>query len=308
MKAFARPALLVFAALALFPFAAAFGREAYWLDLAARGMIFAVAALALDYLVGQAGLVSFGHAAYFGLGAYAVAILSSLGVDDAGFSLLAAMAAGAAFAAATGAVSLRASGVYYIMSTLAFSQMLYFLMTSLSAFGGDDGYTLPQRGLLFGFPALDGPRGFYLVTLGCLLAAYLAFARLVGSRFGRVLAATRQNPLRAEASGFAPFPYRLVACCLSGAFASLAGVLLAEQTGFVSPAYQAWRHSGELLAMAILGGVGTLWGPIVGAVAFVALSEALSNLSEHWAMILGPLLVLVAVAGRGGLAGLGGER
>ena len=123
-----------------------------------------------------------------------------------------------------------------------------------------------------------------------------------------MLSATRQNPLRAQAAGFEPFRYRLIACIVSGALASMAGVLLAEQSGFVSPAYQGWRHSGELLAMAILGGVGSLWGPIVGAVAFVALSEALSNFSEHWPMILGPLLTLVAVTGRGGLAGLWGRR
>jgi branched-chain amino acid transport system permease protein len=299
-----RPALLVFVALALAPAAAHFWSEAYGLDLATRGVVFAIAALALDYLIGQAGLVSFGHSAYLGIGAYAVAMLSAAGVDDLFVCLMAAIVAGASFAAATGAVSLRASGVYYIMSTLAFAQMLYFLAISLSAFGGDDGYTLPRRGTLFGRAALDNPRAFYAFALAVLILVYVLTDRFVGSRFGRVLSAARQNPLRAQAAGFEPFRYRLVACVLSGAMASVAGVLIAEQAGFVSPAYQSWQRSGELLAMTILGGVGSLWGPVVGAAAFVLLSEWLSTLSEHWKMILGPLLTLVAIAGRGGLAGL----
>jgi branched-chain amino acid transport system permease protein len=304
VSALQRPALWVFAALALAPLAAHFGSEAYGLDLATRAVIFAIAALALDYLIGQAGLVSFGHSAYLGMGAYAVAMLSSVGVDDMLVCLAVSVLAGAIFAAVTGVVSLRASGVYYIMSTLAFAQMLYFFAISLSAFGGDDGYTLPRRGTLFGRAALDNPRAFYAFALAVLIIVYVLIDRFVGSRFGRVLSAARQNALRAQATGFEPFRYQLVASALSGAIASIAGVLLAEQAGFVSPAYQSWQRSGELLAMTILGGVGSLWGPVVGAAVFVVLSEWLSTLSEHWRMILGPLLILVAIAGRGGLAGL----
>jgi branched-chain amino acid transport system permease protein len=295
-------ALILFAALALVPVAALFGPESYLLDLAARGVIFAIAALALGYLIGQAGLVSFGHAAYFGVGAYTVAALSAFGVDDVIPSLLIASILGAAFAAATGAVSLRASGVYYIMSTLAFAQMLYFFAVSLSAFGGDDGYSLPRRGTLLGYPALDHPRAFYLFALLALAAIYLLIDRLVGSRFGRVLAAARQSELRAQATGFEPFGYRLAATAMSGALASVAGVLIAEQAGFVSPAYQSWQRSGELLAMTILGGMGSLWGVILGACAYVALSETLSTFSEHSKMFLGTLLTMVALVGGGGLA------
>ncbi len=303
-----RAPAFVFVVLALAPWLARFGPEDYLIDLATRAIILAIAALALNYLIGEAGLVSFGHSAYLGIGAYAVAMLSAAGVDDVLVAILVAMAAGGLFAVLTGAVSLRASGVYYIMSTLAFAQMLYFFAVSLSAFGGDDGVTLPERGRFFGRALLDSPRGFYAFAFVLLVCVYLLIGRFVGSRFGRVLSATRQNPLRAQAAGFEPFRYRLVACAISGALASIAGVLLAEQTGFVSPAYQSWQRSGELLAMTILGGVGSLWGPIVGAVAFVALSEFLSTISEHGNMILGPLLTLVAIAGGGGVAGLIGRR
>jgi len=302
-RAWGAPVLIVFAVLAVAPLVLRAGVDSYLLNLGARGLIFALAALALDYLMGQAGLVSFGHGAYLGLGAYSVAILAALGVDEIGVRLLVAIGVGALFALATGAISLRATGVYYIMSTLAFGQMLYFFAASLSAFGGDDGTTLDARGKLLGSAVLEDDRAFYAFALVLLILAYAVIDRLVGSRFGRVLAATRQNPLRAQAAGFEPFSYRLVACAISGAICAAAGVLLAEQAGFVSPAYQGWQRSGELLAMAILGGVGSLWGPIVGAVAYVILSEQLSTWTEHANMIFGPMLTLVALVGCGGLAG-----
>jgi branched-chain amino acid transport system permease protein len=297
------PAIVLFAALALFPLVAHFGAEAYLLALSARMLIFALAALSLDFLVGQGALVSFGHAAYLGIGAYAVVLASIAGINDLLAQALIAVAAAALFALVTGIVSLRASGLYYIMSTLAFSQMLYFLFVSLSVLGGDDGYTLSDRSRLFGASPLTSDFAFYYLCLGVLVMAYLALARIAGSRFGRILNAIRQNPLRARALGFRPLPIQLAACVIAGATAALAGVLLANQSEFVSPAFMSWQRSGELIAMTILGGVKSLWGAVVGAIVYLTLEETLSLYTDQAPLFIGPLLVAVALFGRGGLAG-----
>jgi branched-chain amino acid transport system permease protein len=298
------PVLVLFIALALAPLAARLGPQAYILSLGAHTLVFAIAALSLEFMLGQGALVSFGHAAFLGIGAYAVVISSTYGCHDILVQFAFAIGAAATFALATGAISLRASGVYYIMSTLAFGQMLYFLAISLSAFGGDDGATLSERGRLFGTRALDGDFGFYYFTLLILLFCYALLERFVGSRFGRVLGAIRQNPLRVQAVGLRPFGFRLAATVISGAMCACAGVLLANQSEFASPAYMTWQRSGELLVMVILGGIGSLWGAILGAIAFLMLEELLSTVTEQWKLILGPLLVLIALTGRGGLAGL----
>jgi branched-chain amino acid transport system permease protein len=297
------PAILLFAGLALFPLAARFGADAYLVTLGARILIFALAALSLDFLVGQGALVSFGHAAYLGIGAYSVVLASIAGIDDLLAQALIAIVAAALFAALTGYVSLRASGVYYIMSTLAFGQMLYFLFVSLSALGGDDGYTLSSRSRLIGKPLLESDFSFYYLCLGALALAYLVLARVAKSRFGRALNAVRQNPLRARALGFRPFPFQLAACVIAGAIAGVAGTLLANQSEFVAPAFMSWQRSGELLVMTILGGVGSLWGAILGAITYLTLEETLSLLTDQTHLIIGPLLVIVAIFGRRGLAG-----
>jgi branched-chain amino acid transport system permease protein len=297
------PAVLLFAGLALFPLAAHYGAQAYLLALGARALIIALAALSLDFLVGQAALVSFGHAAYLGIGAYAVVLISMVGIDDLLVQALAAVVAAALFAALTCCVSLRARGVYYIMSTLAFGQMLYFLFVSLSVLGGDDGYTLSNRSRLFGEPCLTSDFSFYYFCLAVLVLAYLLLTRIAGSRFGRVLNAIRQNPLRAGALGFRRFGFELAACAIAGAIAAVAGTLLANQSEFASPAFMSWQRSGELLVMTILGGVGSLWGAVLGAIVYLTLEEALSLLTDQTHVVLGPLLVAVALFGRRGLAG-----
>ena len=269
-----RPALWIFAVLACAPLVAKLGAETYLLSLATHALIFAIAALSLDFVLGHGALVSFGHAAFLGIGAYAVAMLSRWGHDEIVVQLLAAISAAAVFALATGAISLRASGVYYIMSTLAFGQMLYFFFVSLSAWGGDDGVTLDARSRLFGASVLKSDVGLYYFALVVLMACWALAERIVGSRFGRVLGAIRQNPLRVRAVGFQPFGYRLTAYAISGAMCATAGVLLANQSEFVSPAFMTWQRSGELLVMVILGGVGSLWGAILGAIAFLALEES----------------------------------
>ncbi len=286
------------------PLLARLGPESYVLSLLTRAMILAIAVVSLDLLVGYGAMVSLGHAAFLGIGAYAVAILSHHGVGDVVIHLGAAVTLAALFAAATSSVSLRASGVYYIMSTLAFGQMLFFLAVSLSAYGGDDGITLPGRSLLLGFQAFASDIGFYYVVLATLIGAYAVSRSIVASRFGRVLRGIRENPVRMQAIGFAPFPYQLVACIIAGAMCAVAGVLLANQAEFVSPAYMTWQRSAELLVMVILGGLGTLHGPILGALAFLLLEEALSSLTQHWKLIFAPILMLVVLEGKGGLVGL----
>lgn len=303
-RALRAPAFWLFVMLALVPLAAKFGAEGYLLSLATRALIFAMAALSLDLILGYGALASFGHAAFLGIGSYAVGILAAHGVSEIALQLAVALAAALVFAVATSAVSLRTSGVYYIMSTLAFGQMLFFLGVSLSAYGGDDGMSLAGRSRVFGTGFLESDRALYFVVLGFLAAFYCIGQRIIGSRFGRVLSGIRENPVRMRAIGFEPFRYQLVACVIAGCMCAVAGVLLANQTGFVSPAYMTWQRSGELMVMVILGGIGTLWGAILGALAFLVLEEVLSGLTEHWKLILGPLLVMVALSGRGGIAGV----
>jgi branched-chain amino acid transport system permease protein len=297
----------LFIAFALLPVAAAFDAETYLLGLFMRVMIFAIAALGLDLLVGYGALVSFGHAAFIGIGAYAVAILASHGVTEAAISLPFALAAATAFAWLTGLVCLRTRGVYFIMITLAFGQMAYFFAGSLAPYGGDDGLTIHTRNTLFGLAAFKHERLFYYIVLGCLIGCYVLCRALVASRFGRVFRGARENPTRMVTLGFEIHHYQLMAYMMSGAFGGFAGFLLANASDFVSPAYMSWQRSGELIIMIIFGGIGTLHGAILGTLAFLLLGEWLSGLTEHWKMIFGPLLVLVVLLARGGLIGLASQ-
>ena len=293
---------IVLLALAAAPFLG-FG-DSFALTLLARAMILGMAAVSLSLLVGGAGLVSLGQAAMFGVGAYTVAGLDLAGVTGAGVVFPAAIAAGALAALATGAVSLRTSGVHFIMITLAFGQMAFFTASSLSALGGDDGYSLSARTEWFGTAALGDRMVFHFVCLGGLVAVWLLCSAVVDSRFGRVLRATRENAVRVRALGFSPYPYRLAAYVLSGAVSGLAGALMANASEFVSPAILSWGRSGELLFMVILGGAGRLYGAILGAVAIVLLEEYLSHWFEYWRLLFGPMLVLSVLFLRNGLAGL----
>ena len=299
----ALPAVM-FVAFALLPLLAAFNAEAYALGLVTRVMIFAIAALALDLLVGYGALVSFGHAAFVGLGAYAVGILGAHGVHDALISLPVALGVSALFALATGVVCLRTKGVYFIMITLAFGQMVYFTATSLAPYGGDDGLTIRTRSTLAGFPIFTNDRALYYICLACLLGTYLLCRALIVSRFGRVYRGARENPLRMGTVGFEIYRFQLVMYVIAGMIGGLSGFLLGNATDFVSPAFMSWQRSGDLLIMVILGGMGTLNGAIIGAAAFLLTEEWLSGVTEHWKVIFGPLLVLVAVFARGRLIGV----
>jgi branched-chain amino acid transport system permease protein len=313
--------IVLFAAFVAAPlFAMVSGAEGYVLSLLTRVMIFGIAAMALDLILGYGALVSFGHAAFLGLGGYAVGILASHGIGDLLVQIPVALAASAIFALITGAISLRTKGVYFIMITLAFGQMLYFLATSLAAYGGDDGMTLASRSLVAGSSILENDFTFYWVCLLCLLGAYAFSRSVVASRFGRVLRGTKENAIRMEAIGFQPFRYQLAAYVLSGMMAGLAGCLLANQAEFVSPAYMTWQRSGELIFMVVLGGLGSLHGAIIGAAAFLLLEEFLpeilhglsfflgeetrAHLAENWKMVFGPLLILIVLFVRGGIMGL----
>ena len=295
---------LIFVALAAVPLVASVGAQTYVLDLVSRIMIFAIAAVALDVLIGYGGLISFGHAAFVGLGAYAVGILSAHGFGDALIALPIALAASALFALATGAVCLRTHGVYFIMITLAFSQMMFFTAASLAPYGGDDGLTVRARNTIAGFALMRDALSFYYVVFACLLATYLLCRVLLGSRFGRVFCGARENPIRMVSIGYDVFRYQLVAYVIAGAIGGLSGFLLANAAEFVSPAYMSWQRSGELVIMVLMGGMGTLYGAVIGAAAFVLAEEWLSGLTEHWKMIFGPLLVLIVLFARGGLVGL----
>jgi branched-chain amino acid transport system permease protein len=295
---------LIFLAFALLPVFASVLAQRYLLDVAARMMVFAVAAVALDLLVGYAGLISFGHAAFVGLGAYAVGILSAHGIDDAFISLPVAVGVSMAFAWLTGIVCLRTKGAYFIMITLAFGQMVYFIATSLAPYGGDNGLTIAARSTIAGWPLLKSDLAFYYFTFFCLLATFLFCRSLVASRFGRALRGGKENPVRMATIGFAVRRYQLVAYVIAGGLGGFAGFLLANLTQFVSPAYMSWQQSGELIVMVILGGVGTLDGAIIGTATYLVAEEWLSGLTENWKVIFGPILVLVVLFARGGLLGL----
>jgi branched-chain amino acid transport system permease protein len=301
LRAAALP-LLILGLLAAAPFIG-FG-AGHVLTLLARAMILGMAALSLWLLVGGAGLVSLGHAALLGVGAYAVVMLDAAGITEAAIVAPAAIGGAALFALLTGAVAIRTTGVHFIMITLAFGQMGFFTAASLAVYGGDDGYTLYSRTTIGGARWLEDRLAFHYLCLGLLAATLLLCRMLLASRFGRVLRATRENPLRAAAVGFNPTPYRLVAYTIAGGIAGLAGALLANATEFVAPSFLAWQRSGDLLFMVILGGLGSPHGAVLGALAMVLLEEWLSHLTEHWRLVFGPLLILAVLFLRGGLAGL----
>src|SRR5215468_9046979 len=261
----------IFLAFALIPIVAPFIGGGYLVSLGSRVMIFAIAAVALDLLVGYGALISFGHAAF--IGAYAVGILSVYGITDALISLPVAIAVSAAYAFLTGVVCLRTSGVYFIMITLAFGQMAFFTASSLAPFGGDDGLTIAARNTLAGLPLLRNERAFYYLVFACLLGTYLFCRALVGSRFGRVVRGAKENPVRMATIGFDVYRFQLATYVIAGALAGLSGFLLANATEFVSPAYMSWQRSGELIVMVLLGGLGSLDGAIIGAAAYLLTEE-----------------------------------
>ncbi len=292
--------------------------EPFIITLATKAAILALAGVGLNIALGLGGLVSFGHAAFFGLGGYAMGILAAHaqsytpimespflieGTKSMPVIWLVALAVSALAALLIGALSLRTSGVYFIMVTLAFGQMLFYFAISWPAYGGEDGLSIYVRN---GFPGLNtlDPLTFFGIAF-VILAAVLFFAgRLARAPFGLALSAARQNAERVEAVGLAPFKLRLVAFVISGAVTGLAGALFADLNRFVSPTMFSWQTSGEIMIFVILGGVGRLFGPVAGAALFILLEHVLGGLSEFWHIYLGLLLLLVVLFARGGMIGL----
>ncbi len=279
------------AALIFAPLAASLLGNQYLLSLATTATIFAVAAASLQLIVGQAGMVSFGHAAFLGIGAYTPLILGAAGWTDAVLSVPIAMLASAGFALATGSVALRTRAVTFIMITLAFAQMAYFVAAALAMFGGDDGAPL-DRPTLVGTAALSNHVAFHAFAVALLLGTVLLLRELAASPFGRALGAARQSEARASACGINVTRVRLTAYAIAGALGGLAGWLLGVHSEFVSPAFMDWRNSGELLIMVILGGAATPEGAALGAIGFIAIEEVLSARTEHWRLLAGPAIVL----------------
>ena len=297
-------AFVALAALALVPAVAAAADAPFYTGVFARIMVFAIAAVSLDLILGYGGLVSFGHAAYLGIGAYAVGILNFHGVSDGFIHFAAAFLAAAVAALAIGCVSLRTSGVYFIMITLAFSQMVYFLGVSLNRYGGDDGLNISRHSDFGGLIDLGDQTVLYYFVFGVLLLVLFLGSRIVQSRFGVLLQGVKSNERRMIAIGFPTFRYKLAAFVISGAIGGVAGALFANLTLFVSPSMMHWSRSGEIMMMVILGGIGTLFGPVLGAAAYLILESVLSRLTEHWQALLGPILILVVLFSKAGLLGL----
>lgn len=305
-------------ALAALPVVAGWAEEPYLVSLFSRILIYALAAVSLDIMLGFGGMVSLGHAAFFGIGAYVVAILSLHGFEGTLFlnwplavagheSALvlwpAAVVLSAAAAAVIGALSLRTSGMHFIMITLAFAQMLYYFFVSLETYGGDDGMSLFVRNTLPGID-LDSDWQFYYLCLAALAVFLFLAWRLIHSRFGMVIQGCRENERRMKSLGYATFRYRLVCFVIAGAGAGLAGALIANQTEYVSPGLLHWTRSGEILVMVLLGGMGTLFGPVLGAATLLLLEELLAIYTEHWMVYLGPFLILVVLFAKRGIYGL----
>jgi branched-chain amino acid transport system permease protein len=273
----------------------------FYIAFATRVLIYAMAAASLNLVLGYGGMVSFGHAAFFGAGAYVAGILTVEGITSAWLTWPAALAAAALAALIIGALSLRTRGVYFIMITLAFAQMMYYVFVSLKAYGGDDGLSLPKRPI--------GELAWYYLVLILLMMVLYFLHRLLRSRFGRVIEAIRENETRAAAIGYPVYRYQLLCFVISGAIAGLAGALIASQTSYVGPALLHWVQSGTLMIMVILGGVGRFWGGPVGAVVLLALEELFSGspllgpYSLHWQLPVGIILLAVVLFAPRGITG-----
>jgi branched-chain amino acid transport system permease protein len=299
--------VLTIATLLLLPLYSQVSGNIFILTLFTRIVIFALAAASLNLIMGYGGMMSFGHAAYLGIGGYAVGILAHEGIGSGFIQWPVALAASALFALVIGALSLRTRGVYFIMITLAFAQMAYYVASGLSRYGGDDGLTVYKRSDFGGLINLSSRIQFYYLCLGCLFGGIYLIWRIVNSRFGMVVQGVRSNEQRMQAIGFPANRYRLVCFVIAGTICGLAGALLANNTDFISPAVMYWTRSGDLMVMVVLGGMGSLFGPVIGAIVFLLLEEFLSQITEYWALIMGPLLLLIVLFGRGGIMGVLGR-
>jgi branched-chain amino acid transport system permease protein len=318
--------LVLLSFFALLPLIAMAFDADFYISQFRRILIFAIVAISLDLILGYGGMVSLGHAAFFGIGAYVVAILNwhaqeetaLLGFIPGSRNILvtwpAAVLVSATAALAVGAISLRTSGIYFIMITLAFAQMIYFFFVSLEAYGGDDGLRFPGD---IGFidaatnaladagydPARSFDTLFYYFTFAVFLLVLYGSYRLVNSRFGMVIRGCHENERRMRAIGFATFRYKLVCFTIAGSVAGLAGALFAAHESYISPSIMHWTRSGDLIIMIVLGGIGTLIGPVAGATLFLLLEKFLPDYTQHWPIVFGPILILVVLFAKNGIYG-----
>ena len=290
--------------------------QLYYVTMASRILIYALAATSLNLVLGYGGMISFGHAAFVGAGAYTASVLIVEGITSAWIGWGLAMAVPGLLALGIGAMSLRTRGVYFIMITLAFAQMIYYLTVSMKAYGGDEGLTLAQRSSIgFGLD-LKNDVTFYYVVLAILVMAIFLMSRLVNARFGRVIQAIRENEPRMEAIGYPTLRFKLICFVLAGALGGLAGALLANQNTYVNPGILHWSESGKLMIMVILGGVGRLYGGVIGAVALLGVEDLLANYrmawladlypnyQQHSLLAVGVLMLAVVLYAPQGIAGL----
>ena len=288
--------------------------QRYLLSIGTRIVIWAIAAISLNMILGYGGMVSFGHAMFFGIGGYAVGILAAHGTTSGSVQWPVGIVAAALWATAIGALSLRTRGLYFIMITLAFAQLVYYVGAGLEAYGGDDGLNI-SRSRFPGLLDLRDKASFYWLCFALLCGTLWFSSRFANSRFGLVIRGAKSNELRMTALGFPVFRYRLAAFILSGAFGGLAGILLANEGAYISPAMMSWVKSGDLIVIVVLGGMGALFGPLYGTIAFFVLEESLPPLldlgrkgwGEYWQIVFGPMLVLIALYAKGGIDSLFGS-
>ncbi|CAM5533010.1 branched-chain amino acid ABC transporter permease [Eoetvoesiella caeni] len=295
--------LLLLVLLALVPAWGYWAGETFYVAFFARMIIYAIAALALNLALGYGGLISLGHALFFGLGAYSVALPAFYGIDSGWVHLLVCIVACGVVGYITGAISLRTSGIGFIMITLAFAQMGYFLFVSLKQYGGDDGTGIEHTSRFFGLD-LGGVYALYITAFVVLVLATWWMARLRVAPFGMALRGARQNARRVNAVGLPARKYLLTAYVISAILCGIAGMLLANLTAFASPSTLSWIVSGDLVVMIVLGGMGTVFGPLLGAMAFMGLEEIMKSITDHWMAVFGLAIVVIGLMGKAGLVGL----
>lgn len=296
--------LVSFLILAALPLIAEAIDEPFYVDLMARVMIFSIAAMSLDFILGYGAMISFGHAVYLGLGAYAVGVMAFYEITNGWVQLIVCVLGTAFISMIMGLISLRTNGIYFIMITFALAQMFYFLGISLEVFGGDDGLPINTRSEFFEAFDLNEQWNMYYLILGTLTVTAIVLWKMINSRFGMVVRGSHSNDDRMKAIGFPTLKYRLAAFMIAGVVCGLAGFLLGNLTEFLTPEYMHWFRSGELMIMVMVGGMGTLFGPLFGAFAYIMLEDFLSNFTEYWQFYFGPLLILLVLFAKQGLWGM----
>lgn len=296
-------AIVFLVGLALLPAFTSYFNQSFYLSIATRIVILSIAAVSLNLILGYGGMISFGHAAFIGIGAYCVGIPAYYEVYNGFYQIPLAVGAAALFGLITGAISLRTKGVYFIMITMAFAQMVFFALVSIEEYGGDDGLVIEQRSEFANLVSIDDNTTLYYFCFVSLLVAIYLVHRMINSRFGMVIRGAKINERRMQAVGYNTYMYRLTCYVLSGAMCGFAGAMLGNFTDFISPEMMDWTRSGELMFMVILGGTSTMFGPLFGTFFFIVLEEIFSSITIYWQLIFGILLILVVLFAPGGISG-----